>query len=683
MKRAIRLLTISLFVAAGFAFAVPATGEERTSSPAYAELAELVARTHRKSLAAREAELRSTVARGSWLPGGWGDTNGALAALFLDQKTDESNARLLKRASAFVAEQTGAEQPSFEPGETRDAFPWGYFGLTDYVRILCMFRQGSPHYPGRLSARTEAAMKEALWLWVKGRSRVDEASLDDLLVTQGTENHDLTLRPSYYLIASVLKEDPTYNSRLYDDGHTAAAHFAAYNAYFRAWPRQRAMSGLWIEVGSDTYQKYSWPALFNLHELSPDPTVRRGFGMLLDLALIEEAQISVRGRRGGGRSRAHYGQNRFEYYKNLLYVPEGAPAGASHSKVIATSSYQPPDAAIALRYIEFPTEGPFLITNRVLGEIEREHRFLADSSLVNYAYRTPLYLIGSTLQNPSLSIVDPATGQPVLKYGGISRQNRWCGILLDDPRTRPPLIPATSRRAENEMCAIYPEIEKTRGGRPQHPFWSVQHKNVLLLQRIVSTRGGMGSYGTGRISVRFHGQSLQRTEAQGWIFASTGSAFVAVRFLDGGYTWDDTGELASPTSRDPAQSARILFHAGDVNAHGSFQQFRQTVLSGELTVDADRVAYRSDLDGARIEFFQYHPERHREFQMPRIDGVPIDLDPRWTYRSPYLKCRAGEDQITVSVGPIQEIYDFGRGKIRKGSLLGTLPAGVPDYITAP
>jgi len=57
-----------------------------------------------------------------------------------------------------------------------------------------------------------------------------------------------------------------------------------------------------------------------LHELAPDPVIRERFGLLLDLAFIEEEQISVKGRRGGGRSRADYEANAFESYKNLLYA---------------------------------------------------------------------------------------------------------------------------------------------------------------------------------------------------------------------------------------------------------------------------------------------------------------------------------------------------------------------------
>ena len=75
------------------------------------------------------------------------------------------------------------------------------------------------------------------------------------------------------------------------------------------------------------------------------------FGLLLDLAGIEEAQISVQGRRGGGISRGAYGPNSFQGYRNLLFAPKGQPAGSSHSRVIETSSYQAPPEAILPGYL--------------------------------------------------------------------------------------------------------------------------------------------------------------------------------------------------------------------------------------------------------------------------------------------------------------------------------------------
>jgi hypothetical protein len=626
----------------------------------YAGYETVVAETHRESLAVRDRVLRETVARDScWPQGAWGDTLWALAALHLNERVGEANSRLLKRATAYIAlKRANVETSAFKPEGATDT-PWKYFALTDYVRILWLFHANSTHHPGRLEPETEAALKEALWYWAKADSKIAKASLDDLLVLLGTENHDLTRRPNHYLVASILKDDPSYRDRSYDDGHTAAEHAAAYQAFFREWPRKRAMTGLWFEVGSNTYQKYSWPALFNLHELAPDPVIRRRFGMLLDLAFIEEAQISVRGRRGGGRSRAEYGKNAFESYKALLYVPPGAEPGSSHSKVIETSSYQLPTAAILLRKLEFPRREPFVIRNRVLGELapsdpldEDARHHVADSALVNYAYRTPHYLLGSTLQNPALSMTDPETGGPVLKYAGISRQKRWCGVLFQD-------------RADNEIeiDAVYPLIEKTRGGRPQHAYWSFQHENVLLLQRIApqnpETPMRMGSYSTGKISIRFHGRTLEKVQAGGWIFAGNGKAFVGVKFLDSGYEWDEAREEASPIGFDRAtDKSRVVLHAGDITDHGSFEQFRAEVLDNLLSVRKDKVEYCFGAPRTCMEVSLYDGDDPDRFRLPRINGKPVNLRPLWTYHSPYLQGEFGSDRIAVSVGPVTQLLDF-------------------------
>ncbi|MDG2345754.1 MAG: hypothetical protein P8M62_06860 [Opitutae bacterium] len=642
--------------------------EPATVDPKFQGYETVVSDTHAASLAARKnARAKVAASDKCWPYEAWGDTMWALCALYENKKVELANQRLLERAQAYIdVHQTEAAESAFVPEKREELSPWAYFAITDYVRILDLFHAESPHFPGRLQTETEAAMKEALWWLVKSKSRVIDASLDNLLVLQGTENHDLTLRPNYYLIASLFKEDPAFKDRRYDDGHTAAEHFAAYNAFFQKWPVQRIKSGLWFEVGSDSYQKYSWPALFNLHDLSPDPLVRKRFGMLLDIAFIEEAQVSVNGRRGGGRSRAGYGKNNFEAMKNLLYAPEGEAAGSSHSKVIETSSYQLPAAAILLRTMAFPAYAPFVISNRVLGELEAGKAtgdngitHAADSAQINYAYRTPHYILGSTLQNPALSMPAPDTKEPILKYAGIVRQNRWSGILFDDPDARQVRVPASHHRADDELCAIFPEIDKTRGGRPQHGNWSFQHKDVLFIQRIDEQKG-MGSYSTGRMSMRFHGKKLQKVEQDGWIFASNGKAYAAVKFLDGGYEWDESGELASPLSGSGiATTTRVLMQTGDMDSYTSFKAFQSAVLANPLRVQRDQVAYQSSRDGSQLVCFRYDAHEHKRFKLPTIDGQAIDLRPDWTFRSPCLNNSFGGDQVKVSIGPIQEVYDFG------------------------
>jgi hypothetical protein len=598
----------------------------------------LVEETRAASLELREARLRGTIARKEgWPDGTWGDNLWCLAALHLNEKTDEANARLLKRARDFIASKPKelAETSPEDPGK----LPWTFFSITDYLRILCLFHAKSPHCPGRLKPETEAAMKESLWLWVRGESRLADAGPDDQFLLLGTENHDLNRRPPYYLITAFLNDDPAYRNRKLDDGHSVVEHAAAYTRYFREWPRSRAKNGLWIEVGSNTYQKYSWPALFNLHELSPDPVIRHRFGLLIDLALIEEAQISVRGRRGGGLSRAEGGKNSFDGYKNLLYARDGQGAGSSHSRVIETSRYQAPATAVLLEKRAFPAVRPFAIRNRVLGELESageadgSQRIAPDSALVNYAWRSPNYLLGSTLQNPAL------------KYSGISRQKRWCGLLFHDPSA------AT-------VGSIGIVIEKTGGGRPQHSFWSVQHESVLILQRIAGNKES-GSYSTGRISLRFDAPGLQTIDKDGWIFATSGKAFAAVRFLDGGHRWDDKRTLASPAGfSGPGDTGRILLHAGDITTHGSFDRFRESVRASPPVVTADKVDYRFEEGKQRVEMSLYDVKSPEAFSLPRINGAPINLHPAAVYQSPFLNGVSNSDRITVTVGPVRQLLDF-------------------------
>ncbi|MGB0596089.1 MAG: hypothetical protein ACPGLY_05335 [Rubripirellula sp.] len=640
------LLTAILIAASLFAAILghAVAADENTTRDENSGYKTLIDETRQASLMARELSLRKTIAKNSaWPSGAWGETLWSLAALQLNEKVDLANARLLKRANDYIAlNRADAETPDFKPEEATET-PWAYFALTDYVRILYLFHSHSSHFPGRLKPETEAAMKEALWWWAKADSKLAVTSPEHLMVLLGTENHDLTRRPNHYLVASLLMDDPAFRDRRFDDGHTAAEHAAAYQAFFQEWPRQRAMTGLWIEMGSNTYQKYSWPALFNMHELAPDPVVRKQFGVLLDLAFIEEAQISVHGRRGGGRSRAANGSNSFESYKNLLYAHADQPAGSSHSRVIETSRYQLPAAAILLDQGLFPAAKPFSIRNRVPGELETrgedgEPQHIASASrLVNYAWRTPHYLLGSTLQNPKL------------EYAGISRQKRWCGLLFDDPTA-----------ATVESIGVL--IEQTRGGRPQHSFWSVQHENVLLVQRIARRKGG-GSYSTGEIRIQFDVPGLEILDKQGWIFVSNGKSFAGVKFIDGGHRWDETRSIASPAQfNGPADTNRILLHAGDISIHGSFAHFQSMLLRNPLKAVPQMVDYRFGDERQRIEMFRYDAADGASFKLPRINGRPIDLTPTAVYQSPYLNSDSQSDRVTVTVGPIRRVLRFASGQ---------------------
>ena len=180
---------------------------------------------HKASLKLREEALRKTIARDScWPQGVWGDNLWTLAALHLNEKVNAANARLLAQAKDYIDRTRKQGSVAVPTPEQPGSAPWTFFSVTDYVRTLCLFHSKSAHFPGRLKPETEAAMKEALWLWVGGESRIADAGPEDLFQLLGTENHDLNKRPNYYLVTALLKDDPAYEDRKLADGHTVAEH---------------------------------------------------------------------------------------------------------------------------------------------------------------------------------------------------------------------------------------------------------------------------------------------------------------------------------------------------------------------------------------------------------------------------------------------------------------------------
>lgn len=214
------------------------------------------------------------------------------------------------------------------------------------------------------------------------------------------------------------------------------------------------------------------------------------------------------------------------------------------------------------------------------------------------------------------------------------------------------------------MSAIYPQLETLPGGRPQHPFWSVQHKNVLLGQRITPDKDKLGSYNTGWMGVRFEGKAMNRVEHDGWIFVEKDQGYAAVRFLDGDYKWNEAGDLAIPKDFDLNKSStRIIFITGDLETNGDFNKFQASVVATSIEFRPGIIKVRGGITGSKIDFYPFNPQKPTAFQLPKINGEPLDLRPKQSFSSPYLNGTFGDGRITVTVGPIKRVYDFEKSVI--------------------
>lgn len=616
------------------------------------QLDDLVEQVHAASMQQRTHVLSNAVGVESlWPYNAWGDNMWALSLLYLNERVDEVNDRI---QSLALTEE-----------------PFAYFGAVDYVKILALFNSQSPHFPGRLEPATEAAMKEILWQWAKEFEEYWEPSRLEAAEPEGSvwsvyasENHDLIRKGNNHIIFSVLADDPAYRSLICTNGHTVAEYDQLYTTYFKKWLQERAASGLWMELGAE-YAKYSYSVLFNLVDLSPDPEIRTLAKMVLDLAFIEEAQCSFAdGFRGGGKSRTPRTNPELVpgmmQHKRLLF---GEVGSATHSRVFETSSYQVPDIAIFLR--EFGDgEPPFLMRNRVLGEsVAPSQSFAAgsgdtfyiaeDSALVNVCYKTPDYMIGSTLQ-----LLDDANDG----YGddsGITRQDRWGGIVFNDA----------------VHSKVLPWAERTPGTstRVHNAYWQVQHENLMIAQKT-----DRSAY-TERMMV-YLTPTLDLTETNGWVFASTGNAWSAVKAV-GGYSWGEATHsnfwpgttFLIPTN----EYAPIVFFAGSTHdGFISYEAFQNYVLNDIVLQETPNELLIQRPGKPDIQFFT-------DYREPIINDAdadnPYNADPtlrtETTYDSPYLKTGAKRSEVIAQWGEYRWIYDFEAIEIR-AAFGGTATNGV-------
>gem|GEM_PF-2702426 len=603
----------------------------------------------------------------------WGAINQALGTLWLDEMRDrwpDANRALVSLREKAPVHPHDLTEPSV------------YWGLGALVRTYFLFHRNSPHFPGRLTPEAEDVIKELLWNFVYGRSRLDDARTDQSWTIYDSENHDMMHKTVYYLAAALFARDPDYSVKRYNDGGTPAEHEAAWAEWFKEYLKARATHGLWVEQNSSTYVKYTLASLVNVYDFSPDPALRQRVKMTLDITLIDWAQEQIFGVRGGGGARMLGSEARTQAHAHstwgigwLLFGGVGGFSYAPSQQLFASSGYRPSEFAVALAHL--PRSHSYEVRNRVLGEgtsssvnlIElARQRFgeaprpahqrqsppiyylSPDSQILHYSYVTPYYVLGMNIQNPNAT------------YTLIATQGLWAGAVMptrDNPSAR----------------IIVDPVDVNGDGIHFDAFWGVQDKSAMIVQQTRHARGA----GDMRI---YFAPGLERTERDGWIFASNGMAFAGVRIAWGGHQWSGSHAVL----RD--SESPFILQMGTIEEFGSFDGFIDAVLRSPLYVDQERIVYRGPQTG---ELTFYHrprsgPEARRlgRYILPEVDGIPVDLRPPALYSSPYLKAEFGSSQIEVQLGKDRAVFDFdGNRVLRSESTLDETPSWMTLHLHSP
>lgn len=502
----------------------------------------------------------------------------------------------------------------------------GSFMDVNMVRVFVTCHSKSSFFPGRLTPDTEAALKEYFFRKCNGSpdgkaKGFNNMSTEDLHKAGDgwglNANLPMNGTTRDYLSLGVLKDDPTYKDRKFHAGDTVSERYEAWNALWKQFLKAWALNGLWYELGSGLYTYHTYPSYFNLADLSPDPVVRQRARMWLDLSFIESEQMSISRLRGGSKSRSKSGGlgSTFDSYAAMLYGERGA---IRFHGSIAASSYQPPEAAVLLRKLG-PISPCFEIANRHQGEFtfeldkesgKRAVKYVRESHNVNYGYRTPEYVIGCAMYNPNLDYSDGTCG-------------RWSGVLFRD------------------LGAI--SLEAYTGEK-----WNVQSKDVMIAQR----RMGKAYKYRGRSKIVFESVFESKIERDGWVFVDNGEAYAAVNVVQGGAFW---GDPIKRTLYPKDDYSPIIIQTGRKAEYGTFKAFQEAVLKALLELKEGRLTYLGP-KSSKLEFFL--ATSTGEQVLPKIDGKTIDLDLKYSYKSPYLESAAGSDRVTVSYGAKKWLYDF-------------------------
>jgi hypothetical protein len=545
-----------------------------------------------------------------------GYLNYATAALWLNQNVVDANNKL---AAVRITHLT--EQNCDASLDQSRADLW----LSYLVRPYYLFNGGSFFFPGRMTWTAGDNLAAQMWAYASSNSKRADA-LDTWRI-YNSENHDAQLKSFDLLAAQIFKNRPDYQGKVYNDGSTPAEQYAAWHAYWSNYFDERAKRGLLIEVGSPVYSGYTIQAILNIYNFAEDPLLREKAEMMLDLVFTDFAQQQLNNVWGGAKSRSYPAdsydgaRDAMTNFGNLLFGPS-YPIRNNHVLMLATSGYNPPTVIRSLA-VDRIGKGSFAYTSLrpgagAPGWDNGYWQVDPTKGVLNYAYSTPDYVLGTAQLKPGEDHIGP------------SNQNRWQGIIFNT----------------TSDARIYPQAAPSSVTRTKDAFSSVQKKNVLLTRK--------NGYTTEPTLVYFPASLDGVHEKNGWLFVKEGRAYLAMRPATGSYAWltsakNKAAAIDSRFVRLSAVSSPIIFEAARTSKYATLAAFEADILDNPRSF-ANGVLHYTASDGTRFVFGS-------DGSTPTVNGTPIDYAING-FVSPFMHSTWGSGKFTVSKGSRSVNYDF-------------------------
>jgi len=565
--------------------------------------------------------------------GAWRYENIALASLSLNERVSDGNAAILK-----VKEEYFGRLVHDDTGAVHGSFHWYAYLL---ARIYFLFNRDSKFFPGRLSPEAEDAILDILWEWTHVVCRLNMVAPERDWWKWGSENHHIQMFGSLWACLDILARTEQYGQRSLRDGNSVRKVSQAFNDYFKRFAAHRATRSLFIEFNSPTYTKYSLSPLYSMVDFASAPELSRIMKAFLDVFWAQWAIEQIDGIRGGSRHRCYPGPasersagggDGFAWYHFGL----GEVASVHPGVITAATTFYQPHSIVTRLATQPDRRGDYEIVNRLMGrwagrdDEETKAQYSSDpadplyqvqgvyvaapkrSGIRRYTYCTPEFILGSSMV--------PAFAAD--QWLAISSQNRWDWLTLGG-----------SARAR-----IFVQCDKPSRGSVYNTHWSVQHKGVLVVQRLKShAKGARGN----RIWID---GSLKVQESDGWVSAQSPAAYAAVRVTEGTWRWEPpqlSNKAAGRWMICDNEFAPVVIEAAGKSRFPSLDEFHREVELGVLKNKGPELRHTSRIYGITLTLYTDYSKS------PEVDGRPIDFCPEMAVDSPFLQARYGGSTVEL------------------------------------
>jgi hypothetical protein len=546
----------------------------------------------------------------------------AMRCFQLDEQNAEANAALEELCRYHLERpQTFLEIHSF---------PTAFDTL---VRLCKFYGPKGSLAPGRITPATYAVLLQTMWEWSKVKAKIADAETEQSQTwwIENSENHHALHFTTCWGFAMILKDESAYRDRKYDDGHTAAEHYAAWTRYIREWLRQRAARGMTVEIDSPSYASATLRGVYSYYDFSDDPVLKKNAGQFLDLYWTLWAEQQIAGVHGGAKARTYpesaKGGTDFMRRIAWYFLGIGEPK-FQHSEMIAiaTTTWQMPDLVIDLA-LDVAGRGAYEVKQRRPGlafpgySTPPHYRLIPDSAgLVRYGYCHPDFIMGSLQME----------ARPADDWSAISSQNRWSGVIF--------------RGAED--ARVFPQAVSKEGESVYNGFWTVQSGGALVAQKLKLSKNA------DEWRVWFSKSGMTKPEKQGdWYFAEAPNAYVAVRVVRGGAQFSDEEKPKPGTWLKCEDDFSPVIIEVASKSQMSSAAFREAMAARPLTLEKNWLRYTSL--GGKVLALDLEQK-----QKPEIDGHAIELAPALVYESPFVTSRWNSAIVSIQKGARKLALDF-------------------------